>query len=260
MVVFTFTIHVYENRMHQDFNQWLSAQAQSDGSQSSRIANVKKIEQSYGELDGHFANGTYQEIIDSLEYSADDKRANKPNPSKIPLGENADIYNNLQMYKAAARLYRKFLNDAGFKDSVPIESESAILSEALAGSEDNQQRLSLERDMQEALRNNITSLDASLRIIDGNKERLVDSGRIDITCEDGKSIVVIELKAGKADSRAIGQILGYMGDLQEEESGKPVRGILVAHDFDRRAKAAARVVPTLTLMRYSIEFKFMAED
>ena len=51
-----------------------------------------------------------------------------------------------------------------------------------------------------------------------------------------------------------------MGDPQEEESGKPVRVILVAHDFDRRAKAAARVVPTLALMKYSIEFKFMAED
>ena len=51
-----------------------------------------------------------------------------------------------------------------------------------------------------------------------------------------------------------------MGDLQEEESGKKVRGILVAHDFDKRVKAAARVVPTLTLKKYSIEFKFMTED
>jgi hypothetical protein len=45
-----------------------------------------------------------------------------------------------------------------------------------------------------------------------------------------------------------------MGDLHEEEGGKPVRGILVAHDFDRRTKAAAGVVPTLTLKKYSVEF------
>lgn len=50
-----------------------------------------------------------------------------------------------------------------------------------------------------------------------------------------------------------------MGDLQEEEE-TPVRGILVAHDFDKRAKAAARVVPTLELKKYSIEFKFTAEN
>ena len=113
--------------------------------------------------------------------------------------------------------------------------------------------------MQVALRHNIKNLNPDLKIIDDGAERSVNSGFIDITCEDTKNIVVVELKAGKADSRAIGQILGYMGDLQEEEE-KSVRGILVAHDFDRRAKAAARVVPTLELKKYSIEFKFTAED
>jgi RecB family endonuclease NucS len=114
--------------------------------------------------------------------------------------------------------------------------------------------------MQATLRRNIASLDPSLKIIDDGAERAVDSGFIDITCEDGSTIVVVELKSGKADSRAIAQILGYMGDIQEEEGGKPVRGILVAHDFDKRTKAAARVVPALSLIKYSIEFKFTKGD
>lgn len=125
---------------------------------------------------------------------------------------------------------------------------------------EERQRLSLERDMQAALRQNISSLEDSLEIIDDGAERAVNSGLIDITCSDGDGIVVIELKAGKADSRSIGQILGYMGDVQSEEDGRKVRGILVAHDFDKRAKAAAKVVPTLTLKRYSIEFKFFTEN
>jgi RecB family endonuclease NucS len=114
--------------------------------------------------------------------------------------------------------------------------------------------------MQAALRSNVASLDPSLRIIDDGAERAVNSGLIDITCEDESSIVVVELKAGKADSRAIGQILGYMGDVYEEEGGRSVRGILVAHDFDKRSRAAARVVPTLTLKKYAIEFQFMDEE
>lgn len=101
--------------------------------------------------------------------------------------------------------------------------------------------------------------DPSLKIIDDGAERAVESGFIDITCDDGKNIVVIELKAGKADSRAIGQTLGYMGDLQGEEE-KPVRGILVAHDFDQRVKSAARVVPNLTLKKYAIAFTFSDVD
>lgn len=63
---------------------------------------------------------------------------------------------------------------------------------------------------------NIASLDAKFRIIDDGAERYVNSGRIDITCEDDDGIVVVELKAGKAYSGAVGQILGYMGDLREE--------------------------------------------
>lgn len=142
-----------------------------------------------------------------------------------------------------------------------MESERQNDSDVFPGVEESaKQRFALERDMQEALRRNITSLDPSLNILDDGAERAVNSGLIDITCDDGVSIVVVELKAGKADSRAIGQILGYMGDIQEEEGGKPVRGILVAHDFDKRTKAAARVVPTLTLKKYAIEFKFTSED
>ena len=164
--------------------------------------------------------------------------------------------NNLQSYKNAVVRYRKFLNDGSFQGD-SSEAQEFVENVDISASPEGQ-RLSLERDMQAALRLNIGSLDPSLKIMDDGAELSVNSGFIDITCEDSTSIVVVELKAGKADSRAIGQILGYMGDLQEEEGGKSVRGILVAHDFDKRAKAAARVVPTLTLKKYSIEFKFMS--
>ena len=71
------------------------------------------------------------------------------------------------------------------------------------------------------------------------------------------TVVVIELKTGTARREAIGQILSYMGDVAEEESGR-VRGILVAGEFDERARAAARVVPSLSLRRYRVTFEFSA--
>lgn len=100
----------------------------------------------------------------------------------------------------------------------------------------------LERDLQMALRGNIEQLEPGLTIIDGGREKIVASGRIDITARDQEgATVVIELKA-MADREAIGQILGYMGDLTED--GAPVRGILVAHDFVRSSVSAARVGST----------------
>jgi endonuclease len=235
--------------MRSDYPKWLSAQKYSENTQTSQLHRVRKVEESYGSLDEHFDNGTYQEVIDSLEYSTRDERAHKPNPSKIKFDGN--IRNNLQSYKNAVVRYRKFLTDKEFHEgSVAIQEPEDDTDTIPQREEIMEQRFSLERDMQAALRSNIESLEPSLRVIDDGAERAVESGFIDITCEDDDSIVVVELKAGKADSRAIGQILGYMGDLHEEEGEKPVRGILVAHDFDKRAKAAARVVPTLTLKKY----------
>jgi hypothetical protein len=245
--------------MRLDYPKWLAAQQYSEGTQNTQIYRVKKVEECYGDLERHFTNGTYEEIIDSLEYSTSDERVNKPNPSKLAFEGNINLRNNLQSYKSAAVRYWEFLKEDGLQSRtleaiLPDDQEMPSVVEDFF-----QQRFSLERDMQASLRRNIKSLDSSLRIIDGGDERAVNSGLIDITCENDEALVVVELKAGKADNRAIGQILGYMGDLYEEEGGKLVRGILVAHDFDRRTRAAARVVPTLTLKKYSIEFRFIAE-
>jgi RecB family endonuclease NucS len=68
--------------------------------------------------------------------------------------------------------------------------------------------------------------------------------------------VVIELKAGIVKREAIGQITGYMGDLVEDEKFDKVRGILVGATFDKSARAAVRVIPTLSLKQYRFSFSF----
>jgi len=117
----------------------------------------------------------------------------------------------------------------------------------------------LERDLQLALRKSVEQLEPGLKITDGDKEQIVDSGRIDITAEDETgTTVIIELKAGTADREAVAQILAYMGDLMS--AGKIVRGILVAGDFPPRTIAAARAVPNLELRKYGFQFSFETVD
>lgn len=113
----------------------------------------------------------------------------------------------------------------------------------------------LERDLQLALRRSIEQLEPGLTIIDGDREQTVASGRIDITARDqGGMTVVVELKAGTADRDAVGQILGYMGDLMDQQ--RQVRGILVAREFAPRAISAARAAPNVQLVRYVYRFTF----
>lgn len=113
----------------------------------------------------------------------------------------------------------------------------------------------LERDLQLALRRSIEQLEPGLTIIDGDREKTVASGRIDITARDQEGLtVVIELKAGAADRDAVGQLLSYVGDLMDQET--KVRGILVAREFTPRAVSAARAAPGVRLVSYSFQFTF----
>ena len=114
----------------------------------------------------------------------------------------------------------------------------------------------LERDLQSALRSNIEQLEAGLRIIDRGKERTTEAGRIDIVAEDRDgNLVVVELKAGQANSKVIAQVLAYMSSVADEDK-RSVRGIIVAGEFSDRVVLAAKAVPNLDLRKYTYQFTF----
>ena len=148
--------------------------------------------------------------------------------------------------------------DEGFID------EEAIESLGLDSEENNEKEIleaeeitfGLERDLQKALRANISQLESGLVVVDGGKEKITEAGRIDITAKDDRgNLVIIELKAGKANPDVIAQILSYMGSVAEAE-GTSVRGILVAGDFHKRVVLASKAIPNLSLKKYSFQFSF----
>lgn len=242
--------------MHEGYRGWLAARGLADASISTRISDLRKVEAHYGPLDTVIAGGGFAALIEELTYSKTDERAGRPNPSRLPLGERADVYNNLASYKGAANLYARYLDETGAGDAP--RAGAAPAAEGRDGAQPpDRQRLALERDMQTALRRDLAALEPGLTAVDDGAERAVPSGFIDILARDARGrTVVIELKAGRTDSRVIGQILGYMGDIAEEDPDTAVRGIIVAHDFDRRTLSAARAVPDLALTRYAITFAF----
>jgi hypothetical protein len=242
--------------MKNDYKLWLASQGLAVTSISSRLSDLKKVETHYGPLDDVFRSGGFEALISELTYSKVDERGSRPNPSRLPLSEGINIYNNLASYKAAVALYARFLTETE-NDDFALPEQTLNGDSHDLGKPPQKQRLALESDMQRALRRNLAALEAGLVAIDDGAERAVPSGFIDILARDaqGRS-VIIELKAGKTDSRVIGQILGYMGDITEEDPEKYVRGIIVADNFDQRTHSAARAVSNIDLARYSISFNF----
>ncbi len=88
-----------------------------------------------------------------------------------------------------------------------------------------------------------------------------DTGPLDILAisKDKKSLLVVELKKGRASDVVVGQTLRYMGYVKEElaEEHQAVRGVIIALDDDQRIRRALMVVPSIVFYRYQISFKLV---
>ena len=240
--------------MKSTYKAWLNRQDYAAGTIHTQLYRAARVEECYGDLDEHYDRDRLQSVIDALKYTSEDERRNAPNPSKIPFDGNAR--NNLASYRNAVERYCRFrheMQDGDVGPDMPVWNDEAESNPA----DDRGQLVGLERDLQTALRGTIEQLEPGLEIVDNDAERSVASGFIDITARDAQdAIVVIELKSGTARQGAVAQVLSYMGDIADEEPGRAVRGILVAADFDRKARSAARMVPDLTLRSYRVRFEF----
>ena len=240
------------------YRNWLEQQNHAVGTVQTQMNRAGRVEECYGDLDDHYGRDQLRRVIDELKYSTGDERRNKPNPSKIPF--NGNTRTNLASYRNAAELYCKFRREMRNGEN-GSEVDSRRTEAVVEAADERGQLVGLERDLQAAMRRAIEHLEPGLEIIDDGAERSVASGFIDITAMDAQgAIVVIELKTGTARQGAVAQILSYMGDIAEEEPDDKVRGILVAGEFDAKARAAARMVPTLLLRSYRVNFEFKDVD
>ena len=86
-----------------------------------------------------------------------------------------------------------------------------------------------------------------------------DTGLIDILAisKDKKTLLVVELKKGRASDNVVGQIQRYMGYVIEElaEENQKVKGVIIALEDDLRIKRALAVNPSIEFYRYQISFK-----
>lgn len=88
-----------------------------------------------------------------------------------------------------------------------------------------------------------------------------DTGPLDILAisKDNKRLLVVELKKGRASDVVVGQVLRYMGWVQEvlAENGQTVLGVIIALEDDLRSRRALAMVPNVTFFRYEISFKLV---
>lgn len=144
--------------------------------------------------------------------------------------------------------------------SIP-ESEAEAAEEAFG-----ETAFAFERDLQNYLVRNLQLLETGLKLYEEEGLNGIEfnaGGRyIDILAvgADG-ALVVIELKVSRGYDRVIGQLLRYMGWVEQNlGSPKPVRGIIVANEISRDLILATNRIPGVKLVEYEISFKLRAID
>jgi restriction system protein len=104
---------------------------------------------------------------------------------------------------------------------------------------------------------NIYEVDGEL----AGQQYQTDTGPIDVLAisKDKKTLLVVELKKGRASDVVVGQILRYMGYVQDvlADPGQTVKGVIIALEDDQRIRRALAMVPSITFYRYQVSFKLV---
>lgn len=117
----------------------------------------------------------------------------------------------------------------------------------------------LEAHLRDFLAKNLDQIEAGLHLYEAKGamgvEFPVDGGRIDLLALDkhGK-FVVIELKLSQGRNKALGQLLYYMGWVDQKLGNGPCRGIVIANEISDALVVAISRTPGVTLSRYRMKF------
>ena len=85
------------------------------------------------------------------------------------------------------------------------------------------------------------------------------SWSIDFLCIDRANgdFVVVELKRGRSSDSTVGQILRYIGWVDENlaKPGQRIRGIIIAQEVDQALRYAVKGLPHIAVLTYKIDFQ-----
>lgn len=117
----------------------------------------------------------------------------------------------------------------------------------------------LEAHLRDFLARNLEKIEPGLRLfeLDGRTgiEYPLDGGRIDILAIDrGGHPVVVELKVAQGRNKALGQLLYYMGWVDQNLGRGSCRGVVIASEISTELAVAVSRVPGVTLYRYKMNF------
>jgi hypothetical protein len=136
------------------------------------------------------------------------------------------------------------------------DESSGIDGSATDDSQDDESYVfALEAHLRDFLATNLERVELGLALVEHGVEYPITGGRIDLLAKgkDGR-FVVIELKLSRGRNKTLGQILHYMGWVDQELGNGPCRGYIVANEIPADLRLAVNRVPGVKLAEYKLSF------
>lgn len=89
-----------------NFKGWLEQQQYKPSTIATQLSSARSIEQAYGDLDELYDHEGFDGLVREFTYSAADRAANRPNPTKLKLWGNT--YRDLAHLRATLSYYKSF--------------------------------------------------------------------------------------------------------------------------------------------------------
>lgn len=147
--------------------------------------------------------------------------------------------------------YEAFLAGRGSEGDDADEEEPSDEEHAL--------QFAVEAHLRDFLAKNLDRVEPGLHLYSSpdasGVEFQVGGGRIDILALDrAGNFVVIELKLSQGRNKTLGQLLYYMGWVDQHLGQGPCRGFIIARDISHELTVAVARVPGVKLARYVMSF------
>lgn len=193
----------------EEFRKWLEENGYGNNTISSRLSNVKAIEDAYGDLDALMLKDGCRSIIDELNYTTDDEMLNRAPRHKIII--NGNIRNGSATYKQALKLYQQFYEHSSNNRTVystEFEKTANMIFDEISNFKHSLlKKTILAQQMVKILQNDLLKyLSDKFPHIQWEEEKVYDEinkirDRVDIIGNiDENHCVILELDPPRADS------------------------------------------------------------
>ena len=237
----------------EQFKQWL-IKTGKPGAATNYPNSIVRISEHYSEQTGKQIS-LYDDISDQKEIS----RIAGLYKQDGEFSEFGYKFNGL--YRNAIARYSEFFADQFVENDGETPPETTSTADAVAAAEAAVE-FRYEQDLQRTLCSQISELFPGYNIV--RREYSIRGKRIDVLLEhaDNKNLLVVELKAGKADEAVFGQISMYIGMLGQEPkyADRKIEGVIVASAIDKGLHYARKTNKTISVKTYRINLELEDSD